>query len=379
MTARKPRKSKRPPSSRTDQNPAADGLHGQWDLPNVKLTSYNLEVRGRYGFIGDQASGRAFRKRLEALSRVAKARQMAAARSLPTQKTKKKHLDKMLAEGELIAGAVVHSAVEEFAQSLADVIRRYLKQKSWRKVERIVVGGGFSNSRVGELAIGRAAILLRGQHSKGVNPKRRNSRQRGFQVDLVPLAHHPDEAGLIGSAYLVPRGILQGFNALLTVDIGGTNVRCGVVRFKAGRKAQVRAAGVWKSELWPHRRHAPTRDELIARVTRMLRRFEKAARKARLKLAPVIGVGCPGIIRADGSIKRGTQNLPGNWQGRKFNLPLALKEHLPKIAGHDTLVVLHNDAVVQGLSYLPKMQDVRNWGVLTIGTGFGNASFETED
>ncbi len=72
----------------------------------------------------------------------------------------------MLAEGEPVAGAVVHSAVEEFAQSLADVVRRYLKQKSWRKVERVVVGGGLSNSRVGELAIGRAAILLRGSHSK---------------------------------------------------------------------------------------------------------------------------------------------------------------------------------------------------------------------
>jgi predicted NBD/HSP70 family sugar kinase len=373
MTAKKPRKSKRPTSPRTDRDPVSDGLHGQWDLPTVKLTSYNLEVRGRYGFIGDQASGRAFRQRLEALSRAAKASQMATARSLPTQKTKKKHLDKMLAEGEPIAGAVVHSAVEEFAQSLAEVIRRYLKQKPWRKVERIVVGGGFSNSRVGELAVGRAAILLRGQ-----NAKPQHSKRQGHKVDLVPLTLDPDEAGLIGSAYLVPRGILQGYNALLTVDIGGTNVRCGVVRFKAGRKAQVQTVAVWKSELWPHRKHAPTRDELIARVTEMLTRFEKAARKSRLRLAPVIGVGCPGIIRGDGSIKRGTQNLPGNWQGRKFNLPLALKEHLPKIAGHDTMVVLHNDAVVQGLSYLPEMRDVGAWGVLTIGTGLGNASFENE-
>ncbi len=350
-------------------DPAADGLHGQWGLPNVGLTSYNLEARGRYGFIGDEASGRAFRKRLEALSRVATAARMAPKRSLPTHKTKKKHLDRMLAEGEPIAGAVVHSAVEEFAQSLAEVIRRYLKQESWRKVARIVVGGGMSSGRVGELAIGRAAILLRGRHGK----------KQGFKVDLVPLTLDPDEAGLIGSAYLVPRGILQGYNALLTVDIGGTNVRCGIVKFKADSKAQVHAAGVWKSELWPHRKHQPTRDEMIAHVTDMLKRLEKAARKSKLKLAPVIGVGCPGIIRGDGSIKRGTQNLPGNWQGRKFNLPLALKEHLPKIAGHDTMVVLHNDAVVQGLSYAPQMRDVRAWGVLTIGTGLGNASFKNED
>ena len=38
-------------------------------------------------------------------------------------------------------------------------------------------------------------------------------------------------------------------------------------------------------------------------------------------------------------------------------------------------VLLHNDAVVQGLSEVPFMQDVERWGVLTIGTGLGNAHF----
>ena len=33
------------------------------------------------------------------------------------------------------------------------------------------------------------------------------------------------------------------------------------------------------------------------------------------------------------------------------------------------------DAVVQGLSEVPFMQDVERWGVLTIGTGLGNARF----
>jgi hypothetical protein len=38
-------------------------------------------------------------------------------------------------------------------------------------------------------------------------------------------------------------------------------------------------------------------------------------------------------------------------------------------------VVVHNDAVMQGLSETPAMQDVERWGVLTIGTGLGNARF----
>jgi hypothetical protein len=38
-------------------------------------------------------------------------------------------------------------------------------------------------------------------------------------------------------------------------------------------------------------------------------------------------------------------------------------------------VLMHNDGVVQGLSEAPFMQDVEHWGVLTIGTGLGNARF----
>ena len=36
---------------------------------------------------------------------------------------------------------------------------------------------------------------------------------------------------------------------------------------------------------------------------------------------------------------------------------------------------MHNDAVVQGLSEVPFMRDVAKWGVVTIGTGLGNARY----
>jgi hypothetical protein len=39
------------------------------------------------------------------------------------------------------------------------------------------------------------------------------------------------------------------------------------------------------------------------------------------------------------------------------------------------MVVMHNDAVVQGLSELPHLDAYKHWGVLTIGTGLGNARF----
>ena len=50
-------------------------------------------------------------------------------------------------------------------------------------------------------------------------------------------------------------------------------------------------------------------------------------------------------------------------------------EAIPQIGDHDTAVLMHNDGVVQGLSEVPFMQDVEHWGVLTIGTGLGNARF----
>jgi hypothetical protein len=52
-----------------------------------------------------------------------------------------------------------------------------------------------------------------------------------------------------------------------------------------------------------------------------------------------------------------------------------LVEAVPTIGEFETTVVMHNDVVVLGLSEVPSMQDIEKWGVLTIGTGLGNALF----
>jgi hypothetical protein len=52
-------------------------------------------------------------------------------------------------------------------------------------------------------------------------------------------------------------------------------------------------------------------------------------------------------------------------------------EAIPKIGKHDTAVVMHNDAVIQGLSEVPSTRDLKHWAVLTLGTGLGNARFTT--
>jgi hypothetical protein len=69
----------------------------------------------------------------------------------------------VLTDGGAEAAAVVQSAIEDFAQQFAAVIKRFLRLKAWQDTECIVIGGGFRAGRVGELAIARAGILLKEQ------------------------------------------------------------------------------------------------------------------------------------------------------------------------------------------------------------------------
>ena len=132
----------------------------------------------------------------------------------PADEIAKSELDEALLGNDIGAAALVHGAIEEFAQELAHVIRRFLQDQG--------VGGyrahrgrrRLSASRVGELAIARTDIILKAED---------------FKVELVPIRYHPDDAGLIGSLHLAPSWIFEGHDAILAVDIGGTNIRCGVV------------------------------------------------------------------------------------------------------------------------------------------------------
>jgi hypothetical protein len=339
--------------------PGHNGPHGASVLPRVRVDSYNLELRHKDGFIGDRASKRAFAEILHDWRE--KFRRIDDDPLGDDDDISKKKLDEALVSGDPEAAGVVHGAIEDFAQEFAAVTRRFLRTKDWADTQKIAIGGGFRNSRIGEVAIGRAAVLLKAD---------------GVAIDLVPIKHHPDEAGLIGSIQLLPSWALSGHDGLLAVDIGGTNIRSGIVLTQLAKAGDLSASKVWKSDLWRHREDSPTRDEAVARLNKMLQKLLDAAKDEKLKIAPVIGIGCPGVIQPDGTIDRGGQNLPGgDWEGSKFNLPKEIVGGIPTIGEHDTHVIMHNDAVVQGLSQVPFMSDVERWGVLTIGTGLGNARF----
>ncbi len=334
--------------------------HGAAQLPGIVLDSYNVEAKDGDGFIGDRASNRAFRAILEDLRKGARKKGEDPLGDVTSAEITKKRLDKAIAGDDIEAAGIVLGTVEEYANALAGVITHYLKLKDWKDTERIAVGGGLRGSRVGELSIGRASIILK---SAGVN------------VELRPIRHDPDEAGLIGVLHLAPSWLFAGYDAILGVDIGGTNFRTGIVALNQKDGGDLSKISIAQFDLWRHRDEKPTREVAVKKLIEMLEGLISYASKNSIKLAPFIGIGCPGLINPDGSIERGSQNLPGNWASSKFHLPTLIRDAIPKIGGHDTAIVMHNDAVVQGLSELPDMQDVKRWGVLTIGTGLGNARF----
>ncbi|MBM0106988.1 ROK family protein [Steroidobacter sp. S1-65] len=344
----------------SDDTPSSLLAHGGKVLSLVVVDAYNAEMRSPEGFLGDRASRRAFQAILDDWrDRVSRAGDDPLG-ELPSEEMSKKQLDKMLAQGDAEAAGVIHGAIEEFAQEFAQVIRRFLKLKGWQNTEALVVGGGLRQSRIGELAIGRTAVLLKAD---------------GVDLDIKPIHHHADHAGLIGCIQLVPSWILSGHDSILAVDIGGSNIRAGIVELRRKRAADFSQAAVGHFELWRHSEDQPDREDAVERLIQMLNSLIRRATKDGANLAPFIGIGCPGVIRSDGSIERGGQNLPGDWEQKSFNLPEKLRAAIPKIGDHETVIVMHNDAVVQGLSEAPSMRDYEHWGVLTIGTGLGNARF----
>lgn len=336
------------------------GPHGDMQLASVIIEGYSLELRDGDGFVGDVASRTAFRHMLDAWRKLFASmggRDPMGAKS--TRALSKHELDALL-EMNGPAARAIQAASEDYALQLADVVRRFLKHRTWRGVERIIIGGGFHQSEVGGRAIERASALLKA----GKVP-----------VQLRTLHHHSDDGGLIGWVHLAPPALLQSYDAILAVDIGGTNVRCGIVQTHLHRAADMSQAEVVRRKKWAHADDEPRRDELLQGIAAMLEKLIDHAEKKRIRLAPYIGVACPGLIVEDGSLAGGTQNLPGNWESTRFHLPRDLCERLPVIGGGRTQVCLHNDAVVQGLSELPFTQDVQRWAVLTVGTGLGNASY----
>ena len=122
--------------------------HGAARLPAVEVDSYNLELKDDEGFLGDRANKGAFRRIIDNWRKPLRKAGEDPFGDEPSDDISWKKLDALLSEGDLEAAGVLHGAIEDFAQELALVIRRFLELKAWRGTERIVIGGGFRASRI---------------------------------------------------------------------------------------------------------------------------------------------------------------------------------------------------------------------------------------
>src|SRR3954463_3379493 len=231
-----------------DSSPGLTLAHGAKALSQVVVDHYNAELRAEEGFVGDRASKRAFQRILDEWREKMRQAGEDPFGDTPSDELTKKQLDKLLAEGDIEAAGTIHSAIEEFAQEFTSVIRRFLRLKEWKNVERIAVGGGLRQSRIGELAIGRTAVALKAA---------------GCEVELRPIRYPSDHAGLVGSVHLVPSWVLAGHDSILAVDIGGSNIRAGIVELRAEKKSDFSAADVHRLELWRHCDDDPKREDAV--------------------------------------------------------------------------------------------------------------------
>lgn len=321
----------------------------------IRINGYGARLpdpdkKGR--FLGDRVSGRAF---VKLFKKRCKKCDIDLGKSISESE-----IDDLLEEGDAADERVVRDVAVEFGDRLAEVIALFLKWSYWRRTESIVIGGGMASRHVGGIVIHAAQARLMKAHPG---------------LELHRIHHHPNEAGLVGSVHLIPPSRLAGKDGLLAIDIGGSKIRAGIVEFGRRKSGLLADARVWRVEVWKHSRARATRRKVVGKMAEMLCALIEEADKAKFRLSPLIRVGVPGEIDEDGYILRGAHNLPGDWQDERFNLPLELAAKLPRIDDAPVSVSIHNDAVVQGLAEFSFMRNFKRWGILTIGSGLGNAHF----
>lgn len=335
--------------------------HGDRRLPLVDLGGYSLPLQAGDAFLGDLASGSRFREVLRNERHRVKCSEAPPFGHDRTHEIDGDELDAALLEQATTPeGRVIDQAIQTFSRHLAAVLRRFLATAEWEGTERIVCGGGLMEGRVGAEIVDRTGRLLR---------------ETGECAELTRLHHAPDEAGMIGWAYADGSGLLGRADGFVAVDIGGTNVRWATVKCN-GPLVSGREPEVVHHDKWSHAEENADRAGLLDRIAASIMEMIRHAERDALKLSPMIGISCPGVMRPDGRFSDGCQNLPGEWCDGTFSLPDEIGHRLRERGIPDRVVALHNDAVIQALSETPWMQDVVHWAAVTMGTGLGNCSFE---
>lgn len=331
--------------------------HGAAELRGIRIDSCSLDLPPG---LGPQAH-RAFDAVLaDWRRRLARAGGTDPFGGDPAVQVAEEQLDAALAGGAPDVAGLVQGAVEDFARGLTAVIRRILALPDWGGTQRVVVGGGSRSSRVCEAALGRAGMLLRAE---------------GSRISLVALRHDREEAGMIGAARLLPQRQIAAVDAVLAADLSGGVFRAGVVLPRLGVSPGFAAAGLWRTRQFGVGHARLHRDGAVERLAAMLAEVAGDALAAGFALAPVVAVAAPGRVAPDGRLSSAARSLPGAWEEEEFRLPEPLGAALRAEGLSDFAVLMHNDAVCQGLSDAPFQRDVARWGLVTPAAELGNARF----
>ena len=157
--------------------------HGATRLPSVEVDSFNIELKDDDGFLGDRASKGAFRRILDGLRKLKDGDDPLGKKI--TDDIGKTDLDEALVGDDIDAAALVHGAIEEFAQELAYVTGRFLKTQ------------GLGRHRTHR---GRRRFPAEPGRRTRDRAHRRPAQGRRFQGRSGADPLSPDEAGLIGCA-----------------------------------------------------------------------------------------------------------------------------------------------------------------------------------
>jgi len=167
--------------------------------------------------------------------------------------------------------------------------------------------------------------------------------------------------------------MFEAHDAILAVDIGGTNIRAGVVQLNLRGASDLSKAKVWKFELWRHGDEKAQREEAVDGLISMLRRLITRAKKRRLKTRTVHRHRLSGQNRCR-RLDRSRRAKPAGQLGKQplQSLPKVLFEAIPRIGDHETAILMQQRCRGSGLSEAPFMKDVgRPWATFTIGHGAG--------
>ena len=225
----------------------------------------------------------------------------------------KKKLDQPLASGDPETAGVIQSAIESFAQELAIVLRRFLKLKGLEGcLAHCHRRRFYPAAALGELAIGRASVLL-------------SNSTRSPQRSTCLSATIRTRPACSARRSLSPAWMFEAHDAILAVDIGGTNIRAGVVQLNLAQPRRIcrrPRCGSSNSGATATRNISTARKRSTGLIEHAATPLSTGCEEGRFAASrPSLASAVPARSIPTARSKAGAQNLPGNWESSRFNLP----------------------------------------------------------